>query len=191
MYAVGAGGTILHNDGTGWSAMDSGTSADLGHVWGRAADEVYAIGDDGTVIRYDGTGWTALPLSPSRLFQARIWSSGPDDVYIVNGYEMYHFDGAAWTTTMMGEGIQLEAIWGSGPNDVYAVGDDGTILHYPGGWLGDVDCDGHVDVADLLWMVDSFGTSEGDPAFDPRCDLNTDAAVDTVDLLFLVNNFGK
>jgi len=44
---------------------------------------------------------------------------------------------------------------------------------------------------DLLFFVDSFGWSLGDPAYDPRCDFNRDDSVDVVDLLMLVENFGK
>jgi hypothetical protein len=59
----------------------------------------------------------------------------------------------------------------------------------PGG-PGDVDGDGHVDVVDLLYLVDSFGLILGDGGFDPRCDFNHDDSVDVVDLLDLVFNFG-
>lgn len=55
---------------------------------------------------------------------------------------------------------------------------------------GDADFDGHVDVVDLLYLVDAFGTVLGDPAYDPACDFNADSAVDVVDLLILVDSFG-
>ena len=55
---------------------------------------------------------------------------------------------------------------------------------------GDVDFDGHVDVSDLLYLVDAFGTSFGEPAYNPACDFNADNSVDVSDLLYLVENFG-
>jgi hypothetical protein len=55
---------------------------------------------------------------------------------------------------------------------------------------GDISGDGAVDVVDLLYFVDSFGLSQGDPGFDPRADFNSDQAVDVVDLLMLVENWG-
>jgi hypothetical protein len=55
---------------------------------------------------------------------------------------------------------------------------------------GDVDGDGHVDVVDLLYLVDAFGSVTGDANYDPRCDFNGDGSVDVVDLLILVENFG-
>ncbi len=55
---------------------------------------------------------------------------------------------------------------------------------------GDIDGDGHVDVVDLLDLVDSFGTYQGDAWYDPNCDFNHDGAVDVIDLLYMVDNFG-
>jgi hypothetical protein len=55
---------------------------------------------------------------------------------------------------------------------------------------GDITDDGHVDVVDLLWFVDAFGTCQGDPAYDPLADFNADGCVDVVDLLWLVQFFG-
>jgi formylglycine-generating enzyme required for sulfatase activity len=55
---------------------------------------------------------------------------------------------------------------------------------------GDVDGDWHVDVVDLLFLVDAFGSMTGDANYDTRCDFNNDGTVDVVDLLDLVYNFG-
>ncbi len=55
---------------------------------------------------------------------------------------------------------------------------------------GDVTDEGHVDVVDLLWLVDAFGSVTGDPNYDPLCDFNFDGTVDVVDLLWLVQFFG-
>ncbi len=56
---------------------------------------------------------------------------------------------------------------------------------------GDVNGDGHVDVIDLLFLIDAFGTSRGDTAYNPACDFDASGTVDTTDLLALVGNFGK
>jgi hypothetical protein len=57
--------------------------------------------------------------------------------------------------------------------------------------VGDVTGDGHVDVIDLLYFVDAFGSVPGDPTFDPACDFNNDESIDVIDLLMFVDNFGK
>lgn len=55
---------------------------------------------------------------------------------------------------------------------------------------GNVTDDGHVDVIDLLWFVDAFGSVTGDPNYDPLCDFNFDGSVDVIDLLMMVDFFG-
>jgi hypothetical protein len=56
---------------------------------------------------------------------------------------------------------------------------------------GDINGDKSVDVEDLLWLVECFGSYRGEAAFDQEPDLNFDGMVDVVDLLILVENFGK
>jgi hypothetical protein len=83
-----------------------------------------------------------------------------------------------------------------------AFNSDGTISANDGDCLGvtlrgflpipgDVDRDGHVDVTDLLFLVDAFGYVTGDVNYDAGCDFNKDDAVDVVDLLIMVENFGR
>lgn len=55
---------------------------------------------------------------------------------------------------------------------------------------GDVTGDGHVDVEDLLWLVDAFGSLYEDANYNAACDFDGDGAVDVVDLLILIENFG-
>ncbi len=55
---------------------------------------------------------------------------------------------------------------------------------------GDINRDRHVDVVDLLYLIDAFGCSAGDPGYDARCDLDGDSSVDVIDLLVLVSSFG-
>lgn len=61
-------------------------------------------------------------------------------------------------------------------------------LNWP---VGDITGDDHVDVEDLLYLVEAFGTVPGDPAYDDRCDFNSDGSVDVVDLLTLIESFGN
>jgi hypothetical protein len=54
VFAVGNSGTILHYDGSTWSAMTSGTTSFLSGVWGSSATDVFAVGDGGTILHYGG-----------------------------------------------------------------------------------------------------------------------------------------
>jgi hypothetical protein len=84
----------------------------------------------------------------------------------------------------------IDSIQVFGRSDATLYVDD--VIYNPRAVLvdGDVDGDGHVDVVDLLYFVDTFGLVLGDPGFDSRCDFNADGSVDVVDLLSLVENFG-
>ena len=55
VFAVGDSGTILHYDGSSWSAMSSGTSNSLSGVWGSGGSDVFAVGTAGTILHYDGS----------------------------------------------------------------------------------------------------------------------------------------
>jgi hypothetical protein len=51
-WAVGAHGTILHWDGSVWTAKSSGTIVDLAGVWGNGAGDVWAVGQRQTILHY-------------------------------------------------------------------------------------------------------------------------------------------
>ena len=84
VFAVGVYGTILHYDGSSWSAMSSGTSADSHGVWGSTGSDVFAVGN-GTILHYDGSAWSAMSSGTDhgswgvgqsrqrRLCRGRIW----------------------------------------------------------------------------------------------------------------------
>lgn len=55
---------------------------------------------------------------------------------------------------------------------------------------GDTNCDGVVDLVDLSAVLAAFGTSEGDPGFDPSADFDGNGTVDLADLSALLTNFG-
>jgi hypothetical protein len=53
---------------------------------------------------------------------------------------------------------------------------------------GDLNCDGAVDILDLVLAAQDFGKTSG---FDPRADANSDGKVDIFDLVLVAQNFGK
>ncbi len=52
VFAVGDLGTILHSNGSSWSAMSSGAGNNLSGVWGSSGSNVFAVGDWGTILHY-------------------------------------------------------------------------------------------------------------------------------------------
>jgi hypothetical protein len=125
IFAVGAGGRILHYDGTAWTTMSSPTTRTLARVSGRSATDVWAVGDS-TLVRFDGTKWNDVPMTgelaavrsgvPSGLqglFQLGLWSSGPNDVYVGgdNG-RIARFDGTTWRLMPTGTSRRIVGISG-------------------------------------------------------------------------------
>ena len=52
VFAVGWSGTILHYDGSAWSAMSSGATTWLNGVWGSSGSDVFAVGRNGAILHY-------------------------------------------------------------------------------------------------------------------------------------------
>jgi uncharacterized repeat protein (TIGR01451 family) len=155
VVAVGEGGTFVHSDGAGWSAMSSGTAKNLHGVWGSSGDDVFAVGADGTIVHYDGSAWSPMSSGTTRALYG-VWGSRGDDVFAV-GHEdiILHYDGSAWSSMYSGTWWPqaLYGVWGSSGSDVLAVGyveDDvhgilySDVMHYDGsGW--------HSGVLDFPW----------------------------------------
>ncbi|UCG88037.1 MAG: Ig-like domain-containing protein, partial [Gemmatimonadota bacterium] len=133
VFAVGGNGSILHYDGTAWSADPSVTTSDvLFDVWGASSADVYAVGAAGTVLHFDGTSWSAMSSGTSESLHG-VWGASGVDVYAVGaGGTILHYDGVAWGAMASGSVSGLQAVWGSSTEDIFAVGDGGTILHYDG-----------------------------------------------------------
>lgn len=60
----------------------------------------------------------------------------------------------------------------------------------PCGLLGDIDGDGDTDLQDLAFMLAAFGSSTGDPNFNPAADIDGNGAITLQDLAFLLAEFG-
>jgi hypothetical protein len=55
---------------------------------------------------------------------------------------------------------------------------------------GDVDGDGDVDLNDLASLLSAYGSSTGDPDYNPNADFDNDGDVDLTDLATLLSNYG-
>ena len=131
VWAVGAGGTILHWDGTSWSRVSSGTTMSLNGIWGTSATDVWAVGQGGTTLHYDGVSWAAVQSAPISLFS--VWNTSPSDVWATGNYPTpIHYDGTTWQSANPQAFGSPFAIWGASAHDIWAVrtlSSDGYVYH--------------------------------------------------------------
>ena len=114
VWAAGGGGTILHWNGSVWSAVPSGTTELLFAVWGSASDDVWIVGTGGSILHWNGASWSPVPSGTTGALGS-IWGSGPGDVWAV-GFEgtILHWDGAAWSPVASPTSYNLYRVWGVG-----------------------------------------------------------------------------
>jgi len=61
----------------------------------------------------------------------------------------------------------------------------------PGETYGDLNGDSTVNIIDAAIISAAWGTSEGDPRYNPVADVNNDGFVDLLDLTYVIFNWGK
>jgi hypothetical protein len=174
VWAVGAGGTILHWDGATWSPSASGTTATLRDVWGSASDDVWAVGP-GTLLHWDGKAWAnvvaalAPTFTSASLYVQRVWGTSATDVWAVCGSTypavpnvpngaILHWNGSSWALVPSPNTNFFGGIWGSGPNDVWAFAAQSSVVHWDGVAWTAVD----ITPADLYQATHAWGSGAGD-----------------------------
>lgn len=134
IWAVGAGSTILHNNGGLWSIQAAVPAGSYNSVWGTSGTDVWAVGNGGVVSHYDGTTWTAGTSGSARNLNG-VWGSVQTNYYAAgNTGTGLHLSGTTWSTISFGFAVSgnLHAVWGADASHVYMVGDNGQILFFNG-----------------------------------------------------------
>jgi hypothetical protein len=165
---------------------------------GFTADNVWATADGGaTWASASGAGAWALPMAPVR--GLAMHPEDPDRLYA--GTEVGVFastdGGATWGASNVGPATVSvdELVFLHGSTTLLAA------THGRGLWMvetsaapvacpGDIDGDGGTDVFDFAALAAAFGSSAGDPAWDPAADLRADGTIDVFDFGILTADFG-
>ncbi|MFH1148840.1 MAG: hypothetical protein V1748_00035 [Actinomycetota bacterium] len=134
VWAVGTRGMILHWDGDGFEAQESGTAVDLHGVSAVTPRDVWAVGDDGTVIHFDGALWKPV-LSPTDRDLADVaavaGASGTDLWAVGGGGTVVRYAAGSWTVESPVD-WELTCVAAAGGR-VLAGGERG-VLAYTGTW---------------------------------------------------------
>jgi len=141
VWAAGLEGTLLHFDGSSWSATQK-SGAPWSPVAGPNQRPIYALfepkpnalfaGGSG-VYTFDGAKWSEPHHHGSHLPTTAIWGADPTNVWAV-GLQgtVNRFDGHDWVHVGSEMGPNLFGVWGSAANDVWIVGSSGAISHWDG-----------------------------------------------------------
>lgn len=124
VFAVGSGGTILHDDGTGWARMASPTTRRLEAIWGSRESDLTAVGAEGTIVHYNGTSWSTQPSSLNSGLRG-VWG-WRDTVFAVgNAGAVLRRSGATGTWNRMTSALpgDLLDVMGTSASNVIAVGE--------------------------------------------------------------------
>ncbi len=146
MWAVGAGGTVLHGvvnplASADWALVDVGVASDLTAV-SEAADGTVFIGSNaGDVVRGDASGgWTMLP-APGLARITGLWGASRDEAWAAgNEATIYHWTGpGGWRAADVGPDA-VTAVVGRAANDVWMASEIGRSVHWDGAafTIGDI-----------------------------------------------------
>ncbi len=128
--AVGNNGSILHYDGTAWSAMESPVTQHLNGIHYLAPDKAWAVGEQGAILHFNGTAWVQ---------QNSNTDASLHDVHFVNesfgwavGEAILHYDGQEWQPVL--DDTQLQAVHFFDASEGWAVGFDRIYKYEAGSW---------------------------------------------------------
>lgn len=131
VWAVGFAGTLLHNDGFGWTQPQRVTDKNLRGIWGASASDIWAVGDGGLLLRYNGTSWSEV-TGPTQQDLYSVWGASATDVWAVGDKgTLLHYNGTSWTVEQSNTSALLRKVKGSGASNVWIVG-EGVVLSSTG-----------------------------------------------------------
>jgi len=132
IWAVGAGGLTIHNDGTGWTVVESGSTENLNDVFFIDATSGYAVGDGGTVLYYDGTVWAVVDAGTSNNLLGVSFAGSDNGVVVGDGGVIVIYNSGTWTTEATGDDNDLFDVDMINPSNIWACGKGKIVVNYNG-----------------------------------------------------------
>ncbi len=139
MWAVGADGLVIHNDGSGWSVVDVGVSVDLRSVSFVDANNGYIVGDAGTVLNYDGTTWAVVDAVTTVNLLGVSFADADNGVVVGAGGTIVVFNAGLWQEVTTGDINDLYDVVMLSSTNIWACGTGKIVVHYDGSeWIAEV-----------------------------------------------------
>ena len=153
---MGDAGTILHYDGSAWSAIPSGTTVPLVAVWMNSATDGWAVGPwnglpptcfdqcfptTPVYLHYDGHSWNSFaPIEPSGSMSSAplaLWFQTPTNGWVVGNApgawccSLNQFNGSQLTLPSFSIALTpIRGMYGTADGNVYFVGAKGMLDRY-------------------------------------------------------------
>jgi len=149
---VGGHGAVLHYSGASWSmpyqVASGGTSGLLslaaasGELWfggelTRVEDRAGHV-ETSSLFHLVAGSIEAVDCCGSTGRIDSIWTSGGDDVWVLDHGQPVRFDGITWTRPSRDGSAVIRKVWGTSARDVWFVGDDFFVAHWDGEHLTSV-----------------------------------------------------
>ncbi|MBU1672717.1 MAG: zinc ribbon domain-containing protein [Actinobacteria bacterium] len=160
---------IYFFDGVGWKEQET-PGAFVKGLWASSPSSAWAVGNLGTLLHFDGSSWsaatnTAVPEGKAAPYYNRVAGSGPNDLWVTAGYDIYHREGSTWEKTTVSKSSLVEGVAAADTDSVRAVGANGIIVSYDGKEWGSEDAGTRTRLTEVTcpdaqnaWAVGENGT---------------------------------
>lgn len=145
IVAVGDDGNAIYHDGTSWTKVTTGITADITDVWGSSPTDVYGTTSDGRLWRWDGSGvWNVTSVVAPGALNA-VWGTSASNVYTVgDGGAVFRYNGSTWQSIRLPTRANLYAVWGTSANNVFVGGAGNALYRWDGStWTAEKLPQGH------------------------------------------------
>lgn len=107
--------------------VSSGAWVEGVHVVGPRL--AYAVTSGGHVLRWNGQSWSTHPSPDAGPLRA-VLAFGTSSVFVLGGPRLWEWDGGTWGLQFT-HAREMYDLHGTNPADIWAVGDEGSVLHWP------------------------------------------------------------
>jgi len=175
------------------------------YYWRVMARDEHGIATQSPIWQFTTVGAT---LEGHVTFTGRSLPSQWIETFVVKGFQPGNLTNELWNGTATTNNTGVFTMTGLTPG-TYDIGiknwtclsEVNTSITLPAGNTtvvdfgtmreGDANGDNNINILDASFLASRFGSSEGDPGWNPNCDFNRDGHINILDASALASNFGQ